>query len=211
MFIMNAWIGIEDAIPNSPSHFQKSRFQRQNLISRSFPAAARPNGQQSSTAGPQHCSGAASTFSAFIICKDAAGGAVHECLRSEEYRQLFRLPPEALQDPVKMEAREGNSSDIRRPETEVGSANASNTSNFIEDFNDVPSNQGDFEHSAIDPSVRPSKKVRSKVWDHLIKICAENLKDQRAKCKYCGAILGADPAKDLSSILVEQVVIEIDE
>ncbi|GAB4838059.1 hypothetical protein Ancab_027589 [Ancistrocladus abbreviatus] len=117
----------------------------------------------------------------------------------------------SLQDPVKMEAREGNSSDIRRPETEVGSANASNTSNFIEDFNDVPSNQGDFEHSAIDPSVRPSKKVRSKVWDHLIKICAENLKDQRAKCKYCGAILGADPAKDLSSILVEQVVIEIDE
>ncbi|GAB4830470.1 hypothetical protein Ancab_020183 [Ancistrocladus abbreviatus] len=134
-----------------------------------------------------------------------------------------------------MEAREGNSSDIRRPETEVGSANASNTSNFIEDFNDVPSNQGDFDHSAIDPSVRPSKKVRSKVWDHLIKICAENLKDQRAKCKYCGAILGADPAKDwlrschmplsleetleeledmeadLSSILVEQVVIEIDE
>ncbi|GAB4829088.1 hypothetical protein Ancab_018751 [Ancistrocladus abbreviatus] len=64
-----------------------------------------------------------------------------------------------------------------------------------EDFNDVPSNQGDFDHSAIDPSVRPSKKVRSKVWDHLIKICAENLKDQRAKCKYCGAILGADPAK----------------
>ncbi|GAB4848108.1 hypothetical protein Ancab_002772 [Ancistrocladus abbreviatus] len=117
-----------------------------------------------------------------------------------------------------MEAREGNSSDIRRPETEVGSANASNTSNFIEDFNDVPSNQGDFDHSAIDPSVRPSKKVRSKVWDHLIKICAENLKDQRAKCKYCGAILGADLAKeledmeaDLSSILVEQVVIEIDE
>ncbi|GAB4856547.1 hypothetical protein Ancab_014465 [Ancistrocladus abbreviatus] len=94
-----------------------------------------------------------------------------------------------------MEAQEGNSSDIRRPETEVGSANASNTSNFIEDFSDVPSNQGDFDHSAIDPSVRPSKKVRSKVWDHLIKICAENLKDQRAKCKYCGAILGADPAK----------------
>ncbi|GAB4850725.1 hypothetical protein Ancab_030025 [Ancistrocladus abbreviatus] len=59
-----------------------------------------------------------------------------------------------------MEAQEGNSSDIRRPETEVGSANASNTSNFIEDFNDVPSNQGDFDHSAIDPSVRPSKKVR---------------------------------------------------
>ncbi|GAB4827969.1 hypothetical protein Ancab_034854 [Ancistrocladus abbreviatus] len=57
-----------------------------------------------------------------------------------------------------MEAQEGNSSDIRRPETEVGSANASNTSNFIEDFNDVPSNQGDFDHSAIDPSVRPSKK-----------------------------------------------------
>ncbi|GAB4855870.1 hypothetical protein Ancab_024509 [Ancistrocladus abbreviatus] len=95
-----------------------------------------------------------------------------------------------------MEAQEGNSSDIRWPETEVGSANASNTSNFIEDFNDVPSNQGDFDHSAIDPSVRPSKKVWSKVWDHLIKICAENLKDQRAKCKYCGAILGADPAKD---------------
>ncbi|GAB4831780.1 hypothetical protein Ancab_005792 [Ancistrocladus abbreviatus] len=94
-----------------------------------------------------------------------------------------------------MEAQEGNSSDIRWPETEVGSANASNTSNVIEDFNDVPSNQGDFDHSAIDPSVRPSKKVRSKVWDHLIKICAENLKDQRAKCKYCGAILGADPAK----------------
>ncbi|GAB4837787.1 hypothetical protein Ancab_021147 [Ancistrocladus abbreviatus] len=94
-----------------------------------------------------------------------------------------------------MEAQEGNSSDSRRPETEVGSANASNTSNFIEDFNDVPSNQGEFDHSAIDPSVRPSKKVRSKVWDHLIKICAENLKDQRAKCKYCGAILGADPAK----------------
>ncbi|GAB4828435.1 hypothetical protein Ancab_035432, partial [Ancistrocladus abbreviatus] len=105
-----------------------------------------------------------------------------------------------LQDPVKMEAREGNSSDIRRPETEVGSANASNTSNFIEDFNDVPSNQGDFDHSAIDPSVRPSKKVRSKVWDHLIKICAENLKDQRAKCKYCGAILGADPAKELEDM-----------
>ncbi|GAB4856703.1 hypothetical protein Ancab_014618 [Ancistrocladus abbreviatus] len=57
-----------------------------------------------------------------------------------------------------MEAQEGNSSDIRRPETEVGSANASNTSNFIEDFNDVPSNQGDFDHSAIDPSVPPSKK-----------------------------------------------------
>ncbi|GAB4856820.1 hypothetical protein Ancab_014738 [Ancistrocladus abbreviatus] len=94
-----------------------------------------------------------------------------------------------------MEAQEGNSSDIRRLETEVGSANASNTSNFIEDFNDVPSNQGDFDHSAIDPSVRPSKKVRSKVWDHLFKICAKNLKDQRAKCKYCGAILGADPAK----------------
>ncbi|GAB4861396.1 hypothetical protein Ancab_036579 [Ancistrocladus abbreviatus] len=66
---------------------------------------------------------------------------------------------------VKMEAQEGNSSDIRWPETEVGSANASNTftSNFIEDFNDVPSNQGDFDHSAIDPSARPSKKVRSKV------------------------------------------------
>ncbi|GAB4836676.1 hypothetical protein Ancab_001589 [Ancistrocladus abbreviatus] len=96
-----------------------------------------------------------------------------------------------------MEAQEGNSSDIRRAETEAGSANASNTSNFIEDFNDVLSNEGDFDHSAIDPSVRPSKKVRSKVWDHLIKICAENLKDQRAKCKYCGAILGADPAKEL--------------
>ncbi|GAB4859212.1 hypothetical protein Ancab_010672 [Ancistrocladus abbreviatus] len=100
-----------------------------------------------------------------------------------------------------MEAQEGNSSDIRRPETEVGSANASNTSNFIEDFNDGPSNQGDFDHSAIDPSVPPSKKVRSKVWDHLIKICAENLKDQRAKCKYCGAILGADPAKEICMVM----------
>ncbi|GAB4824379.1 hypothetical protein Ancab_007267 [Ancistrocladus abbreviatus] len=59
-----------------------------------------------------------------------------------------------------MEAQEGNSSDIRWPETEVGSANASNTSNFIEDFNDVPSNQGDFDHFAIDPSVRPSKKIK---------------------------------------------------
>ncbi|GAB4860622.1 Mediates both low-affinity uptake and efflux of sugar across the membrane [Ancistrocladus abbreviatus] len=58
----------------SPTPHPTSRFQRQNLISRSFPAAARPNGQQSSTAGPQqHRSGAASTFSAFIICKDAAG------------------------------------------------------------------------------------------------------------------------------------------
>ncbi|GAB4855656.1 hypothetical protein Ancab_024278 [Ancistrocladus abbreviatus] len=63
--------------------------------------------------------------------------------------------------PVKIEAQEGNSSDIRRPETEVESANASNTftSNFIEDFNDVPPNQCDFDHSTIDPSVRPSKKV----------------------------------------------------
>ncbi|GAB4859955.1 hypothetical protein Ancab_011434 [Ancistrocladus abbreviatus] len=60
-----------------------------------------------------------------------------------------------------MEAQKGNSSDIRRFETEVGSANASNTftSHLMEDFNDVPSNQGDFDHSTIDPSVRPSKKV----------------------------------------------------
>ncbi|GAB4856991.1 hypothetical protein Ancab_014903 [Ancistrocladus abbreviatus] len=99
-----------------------------------------------------------------------------------------------------MEAQEGNSSDIRQPEIEVGSANASNTSNFIEDFNDVPSNQGDFDHFAIDPIVCSSKKVRSKVWGHLIKICAENLKDQRAKCKYCGAILGADPAKGMTCL-----------
>ncbi|GAB4855000.1 hypothetical protein Ancab_023587 [Ancistrocladus abbreviatus] len=99
--------------------------------------------------------------------------------------------------PIKMEAQEGNSSDIRWLETEVGSAKASNTftSNFIEDFNDVPSNQGNFVHSTIDSSAHPSKKARSKVWDHLIKIWAKNLKNQKAKYKYCGAILGANPAK----------------
>ncbi|GAB4840961.1 hypothetical protein Ancab_021720 [Ancistrocladus abbreviatus] len=99
------------------------------------------------------------------------------CLGGRWGGSVFQLPVDlswlgvwavegAASRPVKMEAQEGNSSDIRRPETEVGSANASNTSKFIEDFNDVPSNQGDFDHSAIDPSVCPSKKARSKVWDH---------------------------------------------
>ncbi|GAB4830192.1 hypothetical protein Ancab_019834 [Ancistrocladus abbreviatus] len=95
-----------------------------------------------------------------------------------------------------METQDCNSSDIR-PEVEVGSANASNnfSPDLIEDFNDVPSNQDDFDQSTIDPSGRPSKKIRSKVWDHLIKMRAENLKDKKAQCKYCNAILGVDPAK----------------
>ncbi|GAB4841999.1 hypothetical protein Ancab_011958 [Ancistrocladus abbreviatus] len=98
-----------------------------------------------------------------------------------------------------METQDCNSSDIR-PEAEVGSANASNnfSLDLIEDFNDVPSNEDDFDQSTIDPSARPSKKIRSKVWDHLIKIRAENLKDQKVQCKYCNAILGADPAKGTS-------------
>ncbi|GAB4856887.1 Glyoxalase 2-5 [Ancistrocladus abbreviatus] len=95
-----------------------------------------------------------------------------------------------------METQYCNSSDIR-PEAKVGSVNASNncSADLIEDFNDVPSNQGDFDQSTIDPSAHPSKKIRSKVWDHLIKIRAENLKDQKTQCKYYNAILGADPAK----------------
>ncbi|GAB4845331.1 hypothetical protein Ancab_038739 [Ancistrocladus abbreviatus] len=71
---------------------------------------------------------------------------------------------------------------------------------LIEDFNDVPSNQDDFDQSTIDPSGHPSKKIRSKVWDHLIKIRAENLKDQKAQYKYCNAIVGADPAKGTSCL-----------
>ncbi|GAB4844255.1 hypothetical protein Ancab_037619 [Ancistrocladus abbreviatus] len=100
-----------------------------------------------------------------------------------------------------METQDCNSSDIRL-EAEVGSANASNnfSPDLIEDFNDIPSNQDDFDQSTIDPSARPSKKIRSKVWDHLIKIRAENLKDQKAQCKYCNAILGADPAKGTSCL-----------
>ncbi|GAB4842011.1 hypothetical protein Ancab_011970 [Ancistrocladus abbreviatus] len=96
-----------------------------------------------------------------------------------------------------METQDCNSSDIR-PEAEVGSANASNnfSPDLIEDFNDVPSNQDDFDQSTIDPSARSSKKIKSKVWDHLIKIHAENLNDQKAQCKNCNAILGADPAKE---------------
>ncbi|GAB4856563.1 hypothetical protein Ancab_014480 [Ancistrocladus abbreviatus] len=64
-----------------------------------------------------------------------------------------------------MEAQEGNSSDMR-PETEAGSANASNTftPDFIENFNDVPSNQCDFDHSIIDPSAHPSKEARCKKY-----------------------------------------------
>ncbi|GAB4836188.1 hypothetical protein Ancab_001102 [Ancistrocladus abbreviatus] len=78
----------------------------------------------------------------------------------EAFGEVKGISTAAASRPVKMEAQEGNSSDIRRPETEVGSANASNTftSSFIEDFNDVPPNQGDFDHSAIDLSVCPSKK-----------------------------------------------------
>ncbi|GAB4857648.1 Dolichyl-diphosphooligosaccharide--protein glycosyltransferase subunit stt3b [Ancistrocladus abbreviatus] len=100
-----------------------------------------------------------------------------------------------------METQDCNSSDIRL-EAEVGSANASNnfSPNLIEDFNDIPSNQDDFDQSTIDPSARPSKKIRSKVWDHLIKIRAENFKDQKAQCKYCNAILGADLAKGTSCL-----------
>ncbi|GAB4846293.1 hypothetical protein Ancab_025294 [Ancistrocladus abbreviatus] len=100
-----------------------------------------------------------------------------------------------------METQDCNSSDIR-PEAEVGSANASNnfSPDLIEDFNDIPSNQDDFDQSTIDPSARPSKKIRSKVWDHLIKIRAENLKDQKAQCKYCNDILSADPAKGTSCL-----------
>ncbi|GAB4847731.1 hypothetical protein Ancab_026793 [Ancistrocladus abbreviatus] len=100
-----------------------------------------------------------------------------------------------------METQDCNSSDIRL-EVEVGSANASNnfSPDLIEDFNDIPSNQDDFDQSIIDPSARPSKKIRSKVWDHLIKIRAENLKDQKVQYKYCNAILGADPAKGTSCL-----------
>ncbi|GAB4845552.1 hypothetical protein Ancab_038957 [Ancistrocladus abbreviatus] len=100
-----------------------------------------------------------------------------------------------------METQDCNSSDIR-PEAEVGSANASNnfSPDLIEDFNDDPSNQDDFDQSTIDPSGHPSKKIRSKVWDHLIKIRAENLNDQKAQCKYCNAILGADPTKGTSCL-----------
>ncbi|GAB4838441.1 hypothetical protein Ancab_027973 [Ancistrocladus abbreviatus] len=100
-----------------------------------------------------------------------------------------------------METQDCNSSDIR-PEAKVGSANASNnfSPDLIEDFNDVPSNQDDFDQSTIDPSARPSKIIRSKVWDHLIKIRAKNLKDQRAQCKYGNAILGADPATGTSCL-----------
>ncbi|GAB4828931.1 hypothetical protein Ancab_018592 [Ancistrocladus abbreviatus] len=100
-----------------------------------------------------------------------------------------------------METQDCNSSDIR-PEVEVGSANASNnfSPDLIEDFNDIPSNQDDFDQSTIDPSACPSKKIRSKVWDYLIKIRAENLNDQKAQCKYCNAILGADPAKGTSCL-----------
>ncbi|GAB4838273.1 hypothetical protein Ancab_027802 [Ancistrocladus abbreviatus] len=59
-----------------------------------------------------------------------------------------------------METQDCNSSDIR-PEAEVGSANASNnfSPDLIEDFNGVPSNQGDFGQSTIDPSARPFKKI----------------------------------------------------
>ncbi|GAB4852155.1 hypothetical protein Ancab_016345 [Ancistrocladus abbreviatus] len=100
-----------------------------------------------------------------------------------------------------METQDCNSSDIR-PEAEVGSANASNNFSpyLIEDLNDIPSNQDDFDQSTIDPSAHPSKKIGSKVWDHLIKIRAENLKDQKAQCKYCNAILGADPTKGTSCL-----------
>ncbi|GAB4839791.1 hypothetical protein Ancab_020501 [Ancistrocladus abbreviatus] len=100
-----------------------------------------------------------------------------------------------------METQNCNSSDIR-PEAEVGSANASNnfSPDLIEDFNDVPSNQDDCDQSTIDSSARPSKKIRSKVWDHLIKIRAENLKDQKAQYKYYNAILGADLAKGTSCL-----------
>ncbi|GAB4861513.1 hypothetical protein Ancab_036708 [Ancistrocladus abbreviatus] len=96
-----------------------------------------------------------------------------------------------------MKSQEGNSSDIR-PKTEVGSsANASNnfTLDFVDGFNDVPSNKGDFDHSTFDPTSCPSKKAQSKVWDRLIKICAKILKDQKAQCKYCDDILGANLAK----------------
>ncbi|GAB4855005.1 hypothetical protein Ancab_023592 [Ancistrocladus abbreviatus] len=98
-----------------------------------------------------------------------------------------------------METQDCNSSDIRL-EAEVGSANASNnfSPDLIEDFNDIPSNQDDFDQSTIDPSALSTKKIRSKVWNHLIKIRAENLKDQKAQCKYCNAIFGADPAKGTS-------------
>ncbi|GAB4833722.1 hypothetical protein Ancab_031970 [Ancistrocladus abbreviatus] len=100
-----------------------------------------------------------------------------------------------------METKDYNSNDIR-PEAKVGSANASNnfSPDLIEDFNDIPSNQDDVDQSTIDPSARPSKKIKSKVWDHLIKIRAENLKDQKAQCKYCNAILGADLAKGTSCL-----------
>ncbi|GAB4848503.1 hypothetical protein Ancab_003208 [Ancistrocladus abbreviatus] len=62
-----------------------------------------------------------------------------------------------------MEIQDCNSSDIR-PEAEIGSANASNnfSTDLIKDFNDVPSNQGDFEQSIIDPGARPFKKIRCK-------------------------------------------------
>ncbi|GAB4834381.1 hypothetical protein Ancab_032635 [Ancistrocladus abbreviatus] len=64
-----------------------------------------------------------------------------------------------------METQDCNSSDIR-PEAEVDSVNASNnfSPDLIEDFNDVPCNQGDFDQSTIDPSGRPSKKIRCKKY-----------------------------------------------
>ncbi|GAB4844648.1 hypothetical protein Ancab_038050 [Ancistrocladus abbreviatus] len=64
-----------------------------------------------------------------------------------------------------------------RPEAEVGSANASNnfSPDFIEDFNDVPSNQDDFDQSTIDPSGRPSKKIRCKKYPANIELAQRKL------------------------------------
>ncbi|GAB4851015.1 hypothetical protein Ancab_030311 [Ancistrocladus abbreviatus] len=71
-----------------------------------------------------------------------------------------------------METQDCNSSDIR-PEAEVGSANASNnfSPDLIEDFNDIPSNQDDFDQSTIDPSARPSKKIKSKKFSLSFSSC----------------------------------------
>ncbi|GAB4824756.1 hypothetical protein Ancab_007619 [Ancistrocladus abbreviatus] len=75
-----------------------------------------------------------------------------------------------------METQECNSSDIR-PEAEVGSVNASNnfSPDLIEDFNDVPSNQDDFDQSTIDPSARPSKKIRCKKYPANIELAQRKL------------------------------------